>query len=125
MEGLDSYFVVTFFQPGDPMLDMIPEEGVIDLRALRLNDRQSEALRLMVNEDKELSNAEYRRLFNVSQHTATLDFECHVPRLATVLASRRAQTEPITLGAHIVGGRLQLSAPLISPIHVQGDRILM
>ncbi len=27
----------------------------------------------MVNEDKELSNADYRQLFNVSQRTATRD----------------------------------------------------
>ena len=32
-----------------------------------------EALRLMVNEDQEFSNADYRQLFNVSQRTATRD----------------------------------------------------
>jgi hypothetical protein len=45
-----------------------------------------------------------------------LDRECHVPRPATV---------PITLEARIVSGRLQLSAPLTSPIRVQGDRIYL
>lgn len=58
-----------------------------------------------------------------------LDRECHVPQPATVLTSQRAdrptQTEPITLEAHIVGGRLQLTAPLTSPIRVQGDRIYL
>ena len=44
-----------------------------DLRALELNERQIETLRLMVNEGKELSNADYRQLFNVSQRTATRD----------------------------------------------------
>ena len=46
----------------------------------------------------------------------TLDRECHVPRPTTVL---------ITLEAHIVSGRLQLSAPLASPIRVQGDHIYL
>ncbi|MBM4465960.1 MAG: hypothetical protein FJ014_10490 [Chloroflexi bacterium] len=45
-----------------------------------------------------------------------LDCECHVPRAATV---------PITLEARIVSGRLQLSAPLTSPIRVQGDHIYL
>ncbi|MGA9349579.1 MAG: hypothetical protein WBW48_12370 [Anaerolineae bacterium] len=45
-----------------------------------------------------------------------LDRECHVPRPATVL---------ITLEAHIVNGRLQLSAPLTGPIRVQGDHIYL
>jgi hypothetical protein len=45
-----------------------------------------------------------------------LDRECHVPRPATV---------PITLEARIVSGRLQLSAPLTSPIRVRGDRIYL
>ena len=58
-----------------------------------------------------------------------LDRECHVPRPVTVLTGRRAdrhaQTEPITLEAHIVGGRLRLSAPLTSLIRAQGDRIYL
>ena len=45
-----------------------------------------------------------------------LDRECHVPRPATV---------PITLKARIVSGRLQLSAPLTSPIRVRGDHIYL
>jgi len=45
-----------------------------------------------------------------------LDRECHVPRPATVL---------ITLKARIVSGRLQLSAPLTSPIRVRGDHIYL
>ena len=45
-----------------------------------------------------------------------LDRECHVPRPTTVL---------ITLEAHIVSGRLQLSVPLARPIRVQGDHIYL
>jgi len=73
LEDLGDFFAVTFYGPGDRILDLIPEEGVTDLRALGLNERQIEALRLMVNEGRELSNAEYRRLFSVSQRTATRD----------------------------------------------------
>jgi len=58
-----------------------------------------------------------------------LDRECHVPRPAAALTrwqtDRRARTEPITVEAHVVGGRLQLSAPMTSPIRAQGDRIYL
>jgi predicted HTH transcriptional regulator len=50
LEDLDDFFAVTFYGPGDDILDLIPEAGVTDLRALGLNERQIEALRLMVNE---------------------------------------------------------------------------
>lgn len=73
LEELGNFFAVTFYGPGDRILDLIPEEGVTDLRTIGLNERQIEALRLMVNEGKELSNTEYRQLFNVSQRTATRD----------------------------------------------------
>jgi len=58
-----------------------------------------------------------------------LDRECHVPRSATAFTGRRdeqpVQTEAITLEAHIVGGRLQLEAPLASPIRARGDHIYL
>jgi len=58
-----------------------------------------------------------------------LDRECHVPQPATALtgqrADRHAQTEVITLEAHIISGRLQLNAPLTSPIRVQGAHIYL
>ena len=66
-------FKVTFTGPGENILDLIPEEGVTDLRALGLNERQVEALRLMVNEQKELTNNLYQRLFGVSPRTALRD----------------------------------------------------
>ena len=78
LEDLDDFFAVTFYGPGDRILDLIPEEGVTDLRALGLNERQIEALRLMVNEGKELSNAGYRQLFNVSKNTASRDLQALV-----------------------------------------------
>ena len=49
-----------------------------DPRSLGLNERQIEALRLMVNEGKELSNADYRQLFNVSKNTASRDLQALV-----------------------------------------------
>jgi len=78
LEELDGFFAVTFYGPGDRILDLIPEEGVTDLRTLGLNERQIEALRLMVNEGKELSNADYRQLFKVSKNTATRDLQALV-----------------------------------------------
>ena len=78
LEDLSDFFTVTFYGPGDRILDLIPEEGVTDLRALGLNERQIEALRLMVNEGQELSNADYRQLFNVSKNTASRDLQALV-----------------------------------------------
>ena len=78
LEDLDNFFAVTFYGPGDRILDLIPEKGVTDLRALGLNERQIEALRLMVNEGKELRNADYRQLFNVSKNTASRDLQALV-----------------------------------------------
>jgi ATP-dependent DNA helicase RecG len=72
-EAGSGWFRVTFPGPGEHILDLIPEEGVTDLRALGLNERQIEALRLMVNEGRTLTNREYRQLFNVDDATAFRD----------------------------------------------------
>lgn len=71
-----NFFRVTFYGPGDKILDLvsnIPEEKQIDLRELGLNERQIEALRLMVNEKKRLSTKDYCQRFRVSRNTAYLD----------------------------------------------------
>jgi ATP-dependent DNA helicase RecG len=73
LEDLGSFFAVTFYGPGDRILDLIPEEGVTDLRALGLNERQIEALRLMINEGKELTNRQYREMFGITDRTALRD----------------------------------------------------
>ena len=73
LEDLNDFFAVTFYGPGDRILDLIPEEGETDLRLLGLNERQIEALRMMTNEGRELTNATYRQLFNVSRNTASRD----------------------------------------------------
>ncbi|MGA9347185.1 MAG: helix-turn-helix domain-containing protein [Anaerolineae bacterium] len=72
-EAGPGWFRVTFPGPGEHILDLIPEEGVTDLRALGLNERQIEALALMVNEGKELTNSLYQTLFHVSRRTALRD----------------------------------------------------
>ncbi len=74
-EDLGNFFAVTFYGPGERILDLIPEEGVVDLRELGLNERQIEALRLMVNEGQELTNTVYQRLFEVSRRTAVRDLK--------------------------------------------------
>ena len=72
-EEIGQTFRVTFHGPGDRILDLIPEEGMTDLRALGLNERQVEALRLMVNERREMTNSLHQKLFGVSRRTATRD----------------------------------------------------
>jgi predicted HTH transcriptional regulator len=67
-------FKVTFFGPGDRILDLVadPTERV-DLRALGLNERQIEAMRLIRNENRAISNADYRNMFGISDRTALRD----------------------------------------------------
>lgn len=72
-EELDEIFKVTLFGPEDEILDLIPEKGGEDLREKGLNERQIEALRVMVNENKSLTNKEYRQQFDISRQTATRD----------------------------------------------------
>jgi predicted HTH transcriptional regulator len=70
------FFRVTFYGPGDKILDLvssIPEERQTDLKKLGLNERQIEALRMMVNEGKVMTNREYRKLFSVTNKTASTD----------------------------------------------------
>ena len=64
---------MTFWGPGDRVLNLVPRAGVTDLRELGLNERQIEALRLMVNEGRERSNKEYREVFGVATRTASRD----------------------------------------------------
>lgn len=73
-----NFFVVKFYGAGEKILDLVPsvpKERQIDLRELGLNDRQIEALRLMVNEKKVISNKEYVKQFNVTRKTALRDFK--------------------------------------------------
>ena len=70
------FFVVKFYSPGDKILDLvpsIPEHRQTDLKKLGLNERQIEALRLMVNERKQITNKEYREMFKITDRTALRD----------------------------------------------------
>ena len=72
------YFVVKFYGPGDKILDLvsdIPEERMTDLKELGLNNRQIEALRMMVNGQKVFTNSLYQKTFDVSQKTAARDLK--------------------------------------------------
>lgn len=70
------FFVVKFYGPGDKILDLvpsIPEERQTDLKKLGLNERQIEALRLMVNEKRIITNELYQAVSKVSRRTALRD----------------------------------------------------
>ena len=72
------FFVARFYGPGDKILDLvpsIPEERQTDLKKLGLNERQIEALRLMVNERKKITITSYATLFSISDKTAKRDMK--------------------------------------------------
>ena len=71
-------FVVKFSGPGDAILDLvssIPEYRQTDLKKLGLNERQIEALRVMVNGKKTLEIDDYCRKFKITEKTARRDFK--------------------------------------------------
>lgn len=71
-------FVVNFYGPGNRILDLvsdIPDDRKIDLKDLGLNNRQIEALKMMVNEKVVFTNSLYQETFNVSQKTAARDLK--------------------------------------------------
>jgi ATP-dependent DNA helicase RecG len=72
-EGGSGWFRVIFPGPGEHILDLIPEEGITDLHALGLNDRQIDALALMVNEGVTMTSSGYQRRFGVARNTASRD----------------------------------------------------
>ncbi|MFA5778775.1 MAG: ATP-binding protein [Elusimicrobiota bacterium] len=77
------FFVVKFYGPGDKILDLvpsIPEERRTDLRKIGLNERQIEALRLMLNESQTFSNRKYRDMFKVTNKTAATDLNSLVQK---------------------------------------------
>ncbi|MBZ2166841.1 DeoR family transcriptional regulator [Methanobacterium spitsbergense] len=72
------YFVVKFYGPGDKILDLvsdIPDERMTDLRELGLNNRQIEALKMMVNQKRYYTNSLYQEEFSVSRQTASRDLK--------------------------------------------------
>lgn len=72
------FFRITFYGPGDKILDLvpsIPKERQTDLKELGLNERQIDALRLMVNEGQKFTIEEYYKSFDVNEKTARRDFK--------------------------------------------------
>lgn len=65
-------FMVRFTAPAN-ILDLIPDKRKLNLKELGLNDRQIEALRMMINEGKVMTNVIYRNLFKVSDRSALRD----------------------------------------------------
>lgn len=74
-EERDKFFKVTFYGPGDKILDLIKPKDMVDLMDLGLNDRQIEALRLMVNERRKFTIKEYVNVFKVSDKTGKRDMK--------------------------------------------------
>lgn len=73
-----NFFVVRFYGPSENILDLvssIPDEHKVNLKELGLNNRQIEALKIMVNESKAFTNSLYQKTFNVSQKTAARDLK--------------------------------------------------
>ena len=71
-EEIGGGFEVIFYAP-EEILKLIPEKGKINLQELGLNDRQIEALRLMLNEDYIFTNKKYREHFKIGDATAKRD----------------------------------------------------
>jgi len=77
------FFRVIFYGPGEKILDLvynIPEERQTDLKELGLNERQIEALRVMVNESQTFTNRKYRDVFKVTNKTAANDLNTLVKK---------------------------------------------
>ena len=73
-EEIGGGFLVKFYAPED-LLSLIPEKGKVDLKKLGLNERQIEALSLMVNKGRKLSREDYEKIFKVSKATAYRDLK--------------------------------------------------
>ncbi|MCK4417537.1 MAG: DeoR family transcriptional regulator [Candidatus Latescibacteria bacterium] len=57
---------------------MVKSRDRVDLRELRLNKRQIEALRLMVNDGAKITIRGYREKFGISEKTAQRDLRATV-----------------------------------------------
>lgn len=69
-----NFFKVTFYGPGEKILDLIPtipKERTTDLS--HLNERQMKCLKMVYNEDKIFTNKFYRGMFNITDRTALRD----------------------------------------------------
>jgi ATP-dependent DNA helicase RecG len=105
-EEIGHTFRVTLHGPGDRILDLIPEEGVTDLRALGLNERQIEALRSMVNEERVLANRDYREMFGVSNRVAADELAALVEQGLARRVGRGRSTRYVDAGSTRFGSKV-------------------
>lgn len=85
------FFKVIFYGPGKNILDLIssiPAERQVDLEEQGLNERQIEALSLMVNKGEVITNKKYRKLFKISQKTAASDLKKLVEKNQIVMKGK-------------------------------------
>lgn len=73
-EEIGGSFVVRFPGP-ESILALVPDKRRSNLKELGLNERQLEALRVMVNEKKAMTNAIYREMFKTSDRSALRDLK--------------------------------------------------
>jgi ATP-dependent DNA helicase RecG len=93
------FFVVKFYGPGENILDLvsdIPEERMVDLRELGLNDRQIKALAMMVNEGKVFTNEIYQETFDISKNTALRDLRSLLKAKQIIREGRGKATKYMT-----------------------------
>jgi ATP-dependent DNA helicase RecG len=78
------YFTITFFGPGERILDLvdnIPKERQTDLRELGLNERQIQALSYIVNDKQKITVKKYlEQLPGISEKTAKRDIKILVEK---------------------------------------------
>ncbi len=67
-------FVVRFPVP-ENILELVPDKRRLNLKELGLNERQIEALKMMVNNKRVFTNTLYQQIFNVSRRTALRDLK--------------------------------------------------
>ncbi len=94
-----NFFVVKFYGPGEKILDLVPsisKERQTDLREPGLNERQIEALRLMVNEGQSFTNRKYRDIFKVTNKTAATDLNILVKKGMAQVKGRGRNVEYLT-----------------------------
>lgn len=73
-EANQAFVEVTFYGPGEKILDLVKPSNEIDLKELGLNERQIKALNYL-QEKHMLTRKGYERIFSVSKVTAFRDIE--------------------------------------------------
>ena len=74
-EERERFFKVTFHGPSDEILNLVKSKDIVNLRDLKINERQIEALKLMVNEKVKMTIREYKEKFRISEKTAKRDIK--------------------------------------------------